>query len=78
VPGVTTYGLQSFLDLSVESTGFEGDDRWGSLGVMGDGRTALGAEDAMDGLAGAAILGVGLGGTSDGERVLRDDGDKSW
>jgi hypothetical protein len=74
---VTTYGLQGLLDLAVESTGLEGDDGRGSLRVVGNGRTALGAEDAVDGQARAASLGIGLSGTVDGQRVLRDNGDQS-
>lgn len=74
---VKTYRLQGLLDLAVESTGLEGDDGRGSLRVMGNGRTALGAEDAVNGQARAASLGVGLGRTVDGQRVLGDDGDQS-
>ena len=44
---------------------------------MGNGRTTLGAEDAVDGLARGAVLSVALGRTVDGEGVLRDDGDES-
>jgi hypothetical protein len=73
-----TYRLQVLLDLGVESTGLQSDDRGSSLGVVGDGRATLGAEDAVDGLSGAAIAGVGLGGTGDSQRVLGDDGDQSW
>ena len=71
-----TYRLQGLLDLAVESTGLEGDDGRGSLGVVGNGRTALGAEDAVDGQAGAASLGVRLGRTLDSQRILGDDGDQ--
>lgn len=72
-----TYRLQVLLDLGVEGTGLQGDDGRGSLGVVGNGRAALGAEDAVDGLSRATILGVGLGGAGDGQRVLGDDGDQS-
>lgn len=71
-----TYRLQGLLDLGVESTGLEGDNRGRSLGVMGDGRTALAAEDTVDGLAGRAIAGVGLGRTVQLQKVLGDDGDE--
>lgn len=40
---------------------------------MGDRGPALGAEDAVHGLAGRASLGVALGRAGDGELVLRDD-----
>lgn len=45
---------------------------------MGDGAAALGAEDAVDGLAGGALARPGLGGAVDGELVLGDDGDEGW
>lgn len=41
---------------------------------MGDGGAALRAEDAVDGLAGRAFAGVGLGWALDGEFVFGDDG----
>lgn len=71
-----TYGLQGLFDLGVESTGLEGDNRGRGLGVMGDGRTALAAEDTVDGEAGRAIAGVGLGRTVQLQKVLGDDGDE--
>lgn len=71
-----TYGFQCLLDLSVESTGLEGDNRGRGLGVMGDGRAALAAEDTVDRLARRAIAGVGLGRTVQFQKVLGDDGDE--
>ena len=37
---------------------------------MGDGGAALGAEDAVHGVAGGALAGEGLGGSRDGQLVL--------
>lgn len=42
-----TYGLQLLLDLPIQSTRFDGDDLRGSLRIVGDRRTAFGAEDAV-------------------------------
>lgn len=43
--------LQVLLDLSVESTGLERNDLRSSVGVVGDGRAALGAEETVDNVA---------------------------
>lgn len=44
---------------------------------MSDGGTALGAEEAVDDLAGGSLAaGVGLDGAVDGELVLLDDGNQ--
>lgn len=43
---------------------------------MGNGRTTLRAEDAVDGLAGGAVLCVALGWALDGQGILGDDSDK--
>ena len=45
---------------------------------MRNGRAALGAEEAVDVLAGGALGGVLLDGTVDGELILGDDGDEGW
>lgn len=69
--------LEGLLDLGVKGTGLEGNDLGGGIGVVGNGRTALGAEDTVDGISGAALAGPGLGGTVDGQISLLDDGDQS-
>lgn len=43
---------------------------------MGDGGAALGAEDAVHGVAGGALAGKGLGGSRDGQLVLGDHDDE--
>ena len=73
-----SHGLEVLLDLRVESTGFQGDDLGGGIGVVGDGRATLGAEETVDNVArgslGARVL---LDGAIDGELILWDDSDKS-
>lgn len=66
-------GLQSLPVGLAQGTALEGDDWWRRLRVVGDRGPALGAEDAVHGLAGRASLGVALGRAGDGELVLRDD-----
>lgn len=73
-----THRLQVLLDFRVQSTSLQSDDLRGRIGVVGDGRAALGAEDAVDGMARRALAGPGLGGTVDGQSGLRDDGDESY
>lgn len=46
-----TYRLEVLLDLGVESTGLQSDDLRGGIGVVGDGRAALGAEETVDNVA---------------------------
>lgn len=73
-----TYRLEVLLQLGVEGTGLEGDDLGGGIGVVGDGRAALGAEEAVDDVTGRALgARVLLDGAVDGELVLGDDGDES-
>ena len=71
-----TYGLEVLLDLGVKSASLQGDDLRSGIGVVGDGRAALGAEEAMDILAGGALGGVLLDGAVDGKLVLGDNGDE--
>lgn len=68
--------LQVLLDLRVQGASLEGNDFRGSIGVMRNGRTALGAEDPVDGFARRAFAGPFLGGAVDGELVFGDDGDE--
>lgn len=46
-----THRLQVLLDLSIESTCLERNDLRSSIGVVGDGRAALGAEETVDNVA---------------------------
>ena len=73
-----TYRLERLLDVSIQGTGFQGDDLRGRVGVVGNGGATLGAEDAVDGVAGTTLAGPALGGTVDGQLVLGDDGDQGW
>lgn len=50
--------LQRLLELDVERAALHGDDFGGGIRVVGQRRTALGAEDAVHGVAGAALAGV--------------------
>lgn len=74
-----THRLEVLLDLGIESTGLQSDDLRGGIRVVGDGRTALGAEESVDSVAGGALgAGVGLDGAVDGELVLLDNSNESW
>jgi hypothetical protein len=70
--------LEGLLNLGVEGAGLEGDDLGGGVGVVGNGRAAVGAEEAPDGLAGGALALPLLDGAVDGELVLGNDGDESY
>lgn len=74
---MVTYGLQSLLDLSVEGTGLDSNDLGGGVGVVGDRRATLGAEDAVDSVAGRTLTSPALGGAIDGQLVLGHDGNES-
>lgn len=71
-----TYRLQVLLQFRVQSTGLEGNDLGSSIGVMGNGGAALGAEKAMDVFPRGAFAGPFLDGAFDGELVFGDDGDE--
>lgn len=62
----STYRLESLLDLRVQSTRLQRNDLGGRIRVMGNGRATLGAEDAVNGVAGAALASPALGGAVDG------------
>lgn len=68
-----TYRLQGLLDLGVEGAALEGDDGGRGVGIVGDGRAALLAEPAPDGLARGALALPLLDGAVHGELVLEDD-----
>lgn len=72
-----TYGLQGLLDLRVQSAGLQSDNLRSRIGVVGNGRATLGAEDTVDGVARATLARPGLGGAGDGQSGLGDDGDES-
>lgn len=72
-----TYGLQVLLVLNTQGAALQGDDRGRGIGVVGDGGTALGAEDTVDSLAGRSLACPALGGAGDGQLVLGDDNDES-
>lgn len=73
-----TYRLQVLLDLSVQSTSLQSDDLGGSIGVVGNGRATLGAEDTVDGMARRSLAGPSLGGAVDSQSGLGDDSDQSY
>lgn len=68
-----SHRLEVLPDLGVESAALESDDLGGRVGVVGDGRSAVGAEESPDGLARAALALPLLDGAVDGQLVLRDD-----
>lgn len=72
-----THGLEVLLDLGVQGTSLERNDLRSRIGVVGDGRAAVGAEQAPDRLSGAARALPLLDRTLDGQLVLGDDGDES-
>ena len=47
-----TYRLEVLLNLGVEGTSLQGNDLRSGIGVVGDGRTALAAEETVDDVAG--------------------------
>ncbi len=69
-------GLERLLDLAVERAALDGNDLGRRVRVVGDRGAALGAEEAPDALAGAALALVLLDGAVDGELVLGDDADE--
>lgn len=75
--GESTNRLQGLLDLGVESATLEGNDLGSTIGVVGDGRSALGAEESVDGVSRGGGAGPLLDGAVDGERGLGDDDDES-
>jgi hypothetical protein len=73
-----TYRLESLLDLSIQSTGLQSDNLGSRIGVVGNGRATLGAEDTVDGVTGAALACPALGGAVDGQLVLGDNSDQGY
>lgn len=73
-----TNRLQVLLDLGVEGTGLERNNLRGSIGVVGNGRAALGAEESVDGVSRSGRAGPLLDGAVDGEGGFGDDGDEGW
>lgn len=76
---IGTHRLEVLLDLGIEGTSLQGDDLRSGIGVVGDGRTALAAEETVDNVAGRALgTGVGLDRAVDGELVLFDNSNESF
>ena len=76
---IGTHRLEVLLDLGIEGTSLQGDDLRSGIGVVGDGRTALAAEETVDNVAGRALgTGVGLDRAVDGELVLLDNSNESF
>lgn len=73
-----TYRLELLLQLGLKGAGLESNDLGGGIGVVGDGRAALGAEESVDGVSGGGRAGPLLDGAVDGQRGFGDDGDESW
>jgi hypothetical protein len=70
-----THRLQRLLDLHVQSASLQGGNRR-ALGLVRDGRAALGAENAPHGVARVGLAGPTLDGAVDGELVLEHDADE--
>lgn len=75
---IATYGLQGLLDLSIQGTGLERDDLWSGIGVVGDRRATIGAEEAVDSFARRADTRPFLNGAVDSQLVLKDHSDKGY
>lgn len=73
-----THRLQCLLDLGVEGSALQSNDLWGRIGVVGNRRATLRAEDTVDGLAGRALSSPALGGTVDGKLVLWNDDNEGF
>lgn len=69
-------GLERLLDVHVERASLEGNNLGGSIRVVGDGRAAGWAKDAVDSLSRGTLSGPGLGFAVDLELVLWNDGDE--
>lgn len=68
--------LERLLDLRVECASLDGDDLRGGIRVVGDGRAAGWAKDAVHSLSRGTLSGPGLGLAADRELVLWNDGDE--
>lgn len=73
-----TNRLKLLLDLGIQSAALDGNDLGRGVRVVGNGRAALAAEDAVHGLARGALAGPRLGRAVDGELVLGDDDHEGW
>ena len=73
-----THGLEGLALLGLEGTGLDGNDFGSGIRVVGNGRAALGAEEAVDVVARGTLARVFLDGALDGELVLGDDGDEGF
>lgn len=73
-----TYRLQILALLGFKSTTLQSNDFGGRIGIVGYGRAALGAEQAMNIFTGRTFATVLLDWAIDGELVFGDDYDKRW
>ncbi len=71
-----TYRLQRLLNLLGEGAALQGNNLRGGIGVVGDGRAAVAAEPAPDGVARVGDALPLLDGAVDCELVLGDDADE--
>jgi hypothetical protein len=69
----STYRLEVLLVLDAQGATRQSNDRGRGIGVVGDWRAAVGAEDAVDVLSGRALASPALGGAFDGQLVLGDN-----
>lgn len=72
----STYRLQGLLDFRVQGTRLDGDDLGSGLGVMSNGRAAIGAEDPMDRMTRGALSSPALDWALDGQLGLGHDSDE--
>lgn len=73
-----THRLQVLLNFTVQSPRLDRDDLWGRIGVVGNRRAALGAEQTVDVVAGRTFAGVLLDGTVRGQLSLGDNSHQSF
>jgi hypothetical protein len=66
-------GLEGLLDLGRQGTRLQSDDFGGGIRVVGDGRTTVGAEEAVHIIAGATLASPLLDRAVDGQLILEDD-----
>lgn len=76
--GNISHRLQVLLDLRVESATLESDDLGRRLGIVGDGRSALGAEKSPDSFTRAACALPLLNGAVYGQLVLGNNADEGY
>ncbi len=70
--------LQALLDIGGEAAGLERDNFWRRIGVVGNGRATVAAEDSVHRLTGRAGSSVRLGRAGDGYFGFGNDGDERY